>query len=154
MRVMDQCASCQAMHMTPGQLLAWNVHKSAAIIRAIRPDAGIWVWSDMFDPYHNATDHFYLVNGSLKDSWKGLDKDVGVVNWHGEGGAKDVKFFSDLGLRQVLSGYYDGDETGDGIQKWAASAQGLPGVAGAMYTTWNDNYAPMDVWAGKAWGRP
>ena len=154
MRVMDQCASCLAMHMTPGQLLAWNIHKSAAIIRAIRPDAGIWVWSDMFDPYHNATDHFYLVNGSLKDSWKGLDKDVGVANWHGEGGAKDVKFFSDLGLRQVLSGYYDGDETGAGIQKWAGAAAGLPGVAGAMYTTWNDNYAPMDAWARKAWGKP
>jgi len=154
MRVIDRCASCQAMHMTPGQLLAWNIHRSAAIIRAVRPDAGIWVWSDMFDPYHNATDHFYLVNGSLKDSWKGLDKDVGVVNWHGEGGAKDVKFFSDLGLRQVLSGYYDGDETGAGIQKWAGEASGLPGVAGAMYTTWNDNYAPMDVWARKAWGKP
>ncbi len=154
MRVMDQCASCQAMHMTPGELLAWNIHKSAAIIRAIRPDAGIWVWSDMFDPYHNATDHFYLVNGSLKGSWKGLDKDVGIVNWNGGGGAKDVKFFADLGLKQVLSGYYDGDESGAGIQKWIADAQGLRGVVGAMYTTWNDNYAPMDAWAQKAWGKP
>ncbi|MDQ2686690.1 MAG: carbohydrate binding domain-containing protein, partial [Armatimonadota bacterium] len=74
MRVIDQCALCQSKHMTPGELLAWNVHKAAQIIRDVRPDAGIWVWSDMFDPYHNATDHFYLVNGSLKGSWKGLDK--------------------------------------------------------------------------------
>ena len=154
LRVVDQCASCQAMHMTPGQLLAWNIHKSAGIIRAIRPDAGIWVWSDMFDPYHNATDHFYLVNGSLKGSWKGLDKDIGIVNWNGGGGAKDVKFFADLGLKQVLSGYYDGDEDGAGIQKWITGAQGLRGVVGAMYTTWNDNYAPMDTWAQKAWGKP
>ena len=154
MRVMDQCAACQAMHMTPGQLLAWNIHKSAAIIRAIRPDAGIWVWNDMFDPYHNATDRFYLVNGSLQGSWKGLDKDVGIVNWNGGGGAKDSKFFADLGLKQVLSGYYDGDESGEGIQKWVAADKGLPGVVGAMYTTWNDNYAPMDVWAKKAWAEP
>ena len=151
LRVMDQCAACQAMHMTPGQLLAWNIHKSAGIIRAIRPDAGIWVWSDMFDPYHNATDHFYLVNGSLQGSWKGLDKDIGIVNWNGSGLAKDSKFFADLGLKQVLSGYYDGDETGEGIQKWVADDKGLPGVVGAMYTTWNDNYGPMDVWAKKAW---
>jgi len=154
MRVINQCALCQSKHMTPGELLAWNIHKSAGIIRAIRPDAGIWVWSDMFDPYHNATDHFYLVNGSLKGSWKGLDKDVGIVNWNGGGGAKDVKFFAGLGLKQVLSGYYDGDEDGSGIQKWIAGAQGLPGVVGAMYTTWNDNYAPMDAWAQKAWGKP
>jgi len=154
LRVINQCALCQSKHMTPGELLAWNIHKSAGIIRALRPDAGIWVWSDMFDPYHNATDHFYLVNGSLKGSWKGLDKDVGIVNWNGGGGAKDVKFFADLGLKQVLSGYYDGDESGAGIQKWIAGSQGLRGVVGAMYTTWNDNYAPMDTWAQKAWGKP
>jgi len=29
------------------------------------------VWSDMFDPLHNAVDHYYAVKGSLKDSWKG-----------------------------------------------------------------------------------
>ena len=154
LRVMDQCASCLAMHMTPGALLAWNIHKSAGIIRAIRPDAGIWVWGDMFDPYHNATDHFFLVNGSLQGSWKGLDKDVGIMNWNGGGGTKDCKFFADLGLKQILSGYYDGDENGAGIQKWIAGDSGLPGVVGAMYTTWNDNYGPMDVWAQKAWGKP
>ena len=153
LRVIDQCASCQALHMTPGQLLAWNIHKAAGIIRTIRPDAGIWVWNDMFDPYHNAVDHFYLVNGSLKNSWKGLDKDVGIVNWNGGGLAKDCKFFSDLGLKQILSGYYDGDADGSGIQKWIGSAKGLPGIVGAMYTTWEDNYGPMDVWAQKAWGK-
>ena len=154
LRVIDQCAACQAMHMTPGELLAWNIHKAAGIIRAIRPDAGIWVWNDMFDPYHNAVDHFYLVNGSLKGSWKGLDKDVGIVNWNGGGLAKDCQFFADLGQRQVLSGYYDGDADGSGITKWIDSAKGLPGVVGAMYTTWADNYGPMDVWAQKAWGKP
>lgn len=153
LRVMDQCASCQAMHMTPGQLLAWNIHKAAGIIRTIRPDAGIWVWNDMFDPYHNAVDHYYLVNGSLKGSWKGLDKDIGIVNWNGGGLAKDCKFFADLGLKQILSGYYDGDADGSGIAKWIDSAHGLPGVAGAMYTTWEDNYGPMDAWAQKAWGK-
>lgn len=152
LRVIDQCALCQSKHMTPGELLAWNVHQAAQIIRDVRPDAGIWVWSDMFDPYHNAVDNFYLVNGSLKGSWKGLDKDVGIVNWNGGGGAKDVQFFSDLGLKQVLSGYYDGDEDGSGIAKWLDVSKGIPGVVGAMYTTWEDKYGAMDVWAQKAWG--
>ena len=152
MRVMNQCALCQSKHMTPGELLAWNVHQAAQIIRDIRPDAGIWVWSDMFDPYHNAVDHFYAVNGSLKNSWKGLDKDVGIVNWNGGGMAKDCKFFADLGLRQILSGYYDGDDDGAAITAWQNSAKGLPGIVGAMYTTWEDKYDAMDLWAQKAWG--
>lgn len=152
LRVMNQCALCQSKQMTPGQLLAWNVHKAAQIIRKVRPDAEIWVWSDMFDPTHNAVDRFYLVNGSLKGSWKGLDKDVGIVNWNGGQLGKTCRFFADLGLKQILSGYYDGDEDGSGITKWIAATRGMNGIEGAMYTTWQDRYDAMDAWAQKAWG--
>ena len=152
LRVVNQCALCRSKHMTPGELLAWNVHKAAQIIRDIRPDAGIWVWNDMFDPYHNAVDHFYAVNGPLKDSWKGLDKDVGIVNWHGGLMGKNCKFFADLGLKQILSGYYDGDDDGAAITKWIANTRGVAGIEGAMYTTWEDRYDAMDLWAQKAWG--
>jgi hypothetical protein len=152
MRVMNQCALCQSMKMTPGELLAWNVHKAAQIIRDVRPDAEVWVWSDMFDPMHNALDHYYAVNGSLKGSWKGLDPGIGVVNWHGGLMGKNCQFFADLGLKQVLSGYYDGDEDGSGIAKWIEATKAVPGIVGAMYTTWEDKYGAMDVWARKAWG--
>jgi hypothetical protein len=152
-REINQCASCQATNKTPGELLAWNIHKSASIIRAIRPDAAIWVWNDMFDPYHNAKEkNFYLVNGSLTGSWKGLDKNIGIVNWNGGGLEKDCQFFADLGMHQILSGYYDGDEDGTGIENWENKTHKIPGIVGAMYTTWNDNYGPMDTWAKKAWG--
>ena len=140
--------------MTAGGLLAWNVRKAAGIIRELRPDAEIWVWNDMFDPMHNAVDHFYAVNGTLKGSWKGLDKDVGIVNWHGGLMGKNSPFFANLGLRQILSGYYDGDEDGSAIAQWKAATKGIPGVVGAMYTTWEDQYGPMDVWAQRAWGKP
>ncbi|MCC6444089.1 MAG: carbohydrate binding domain-containing protein [Armatimonadetes bacterium] len=152
MRVMNQCALCQSKKMTPGQLLAWNVKKAAQIIRDIRPDAEIWVWSDMFDPMHNAVDQYYAVNGSLKGSWKGLDKDVGIVNWHGGLMGKNSRFFAENGLRQILSGYYDGDEDGSAISQWIAKTRGVPGIVGAMYTTWEDKYDAMDTWAQKAWG--
>jgi len=151
-RVANQCACCRGKNMTAGELLAWNVRKSAQIIREVRPDAGIWVWSDMFDPLHNAVDHYYAVNGSLKDSWKGLDHDVGIMNWAGELKGKNCQFFADLGLRQMLSGYYDGDETGSAIAEWISNARGIPGITGAMYTTWEDKYDAMDAWAQKAWG--
>jgi hypothetical protein len=152
MRVMNQCALCQSQHMTPGELLAWNVRQAAQIIREIRPDAEIWVWSDMFDPLHNAVDHFYAVNGSLDGSWKGLDPGIGIVNWNGALLGKNCPFFANLGLKQILSGYYDGDEDGSAIAKWLDNTKGIPGIEGAMYTTWDDKYDAMDVWARKAWG--
>jgi hypothetical protein len=152
LRVINQCALCQSRHMTPGQLLADNVHRAAEIIRALRPDAEIWVWNDMFDPLHNAVDDFYAVNGTLKGSWKGLDKGIGIVNWHGGLMGKNSPFFADLGLRQVLSGYYDSDEDGAAIAKWIENTRSVPGVVGAMYTTWEDKYDAMDTWAQKAWG--
>jgi len=153
LRVMNQCAACQSKKMTPGELLAWNVKKAAQIIRDVRPDAEIWVWSDMFDPMHNAVDHFYAVNGSLAGSWKGLDRDVGIVNWHGGLKGKNCKFFADLGLKQILSGYYDHDENGAEIADWFQNTRDIPGIIGAMYTTWEDKYNAMDTWAKKAWGK-
>jgi hypothetical protein len=152
MRVMNQCALCQSKHMTPGQLLAWNVHQAAQIIREIRPDAEIWVWNDMFDPMHNAVEHYYAVNGSLEGSWKGLDKGIGIVNWHDGLMGKNCPFFANMGLRQILSGYYDGDEDGSAVAKWIDNTKDVPGIVGAMYTTWEDKYDAMDVWARKAWG--
>jgi hypothetical protein len=152
LRVVNQCALCQSKQMAPGELLAWNVRKAAQIIREVRPDAGIWVWNDMFDPQHNAVDRFYAVNGSLQESWKGLDKDVGIVNWHGGLKGKNCQFFADLGLKQILSGYYDGDEDGSGIAGWRDNAKAVPGIVGAMYTTWEDKYGAMEAWARKAWG--
>jgi len=98
-RVANWCAACQAKGMTAGGLLAWNVHQAAQIIRDIRPDAEIWVWNDMFDPMHNAVDNYYAVNGTLKDSWKGLDKNIGIVNWHGGLEGKNCPFFANMGLR-------------------------------------------------------
>lgn len=152
MRVMNRCALCRSKKMTPGELLAWNVKQSAQIIRDVRPDAGIWVWNDMFDPMHNAVDQYYAVDGSLVGSWKGLDKDVGIVNWHVGLQGKNAQFFADLGLKQILSGYYDSDENGDGIAQTLANTRQVTGVTGAMYTTWEDRYDAMDAWAKRAWG--
>ena len=153
MRVMNHCALCRSKNMTPGELLADNVRQAAQIIRDVRPDAGIWVWNDMFDPLHNAVDRFYAVNGSLKGSWKGLGKDVGIVNWHGGLEGKNCQFFADLGLQQILAGYYDSDESGDAIASWQSKTKSVPGIVGAMYTTWEDRYDAMDAWAKRAWGR-
>jgi hypothetical protein len=142
---------CRSKNLSAGALLAENVRKAAAIIREIRPDASIWVWNDMFDPQHNAVDHYYAVRGSLANSWQGLDKDVGIVNWHGGLKGANCKFFADMGLKQILSGYYDSDEDGSQIAEWRQNVKSIPGIVGAMYTTWEDKYEAMAPWAKKAW---
>ena len=52
------------------------------------PGKPIYVWSDMFDPNHNAqkTGRYYLVKGDgpWYGSWQGLDKDVVIVNWNSD----------------------------------------------------------------------
>ena len=150
-RVANWCQACQSRHLTPAQLLADNVRRAVAIIREIRPDAEIWVWSDMFDPHHNAVDDYYLVNGSWRGSWEGLSPQVGIANWRG--GERDtMEWFAGRGHRQVLCGYYDGDEDGAGIARWRDLGHGLPGLVGAMYTTWQDRYGAMEAWAKQAWG--
>lgn len=65
---------------------------------------GVFVWNDMFDPFHNALSRFYLVNGDLKGSWEGLGKDVIVVNWN-QGEVDGVQFFSNRGHQQLIAGY-------------------------------------------------
>jgi hypothetical protein len=149
-RVANWDNACQDRHMTPGQLLADNARRCVQIIQSISPNAKIWVWSDMFDPKHNAHDNYYLVNGTWAGSWEGLVPQAGIVNWAiGMKGA-NFRWFSDRGHEQVLAGYYD-DKNQD-IAGWLKAGEGIPGITGAMYTTWQDSYRDMEDWARAAWG--
>ena len=151
-RIANWDQACQSRGLTPGQMLADNVRRCAKIIRDLRPDAEIWVWSDMFDPMHNAVGDYYIVNGSWAGSWEGLDRRIGIVNWYGELKGKNAKFFADRGMKQIFAGYYDGNEQGEDVVPWFHGVQGLPGIVGAMYTTWQDKYGAMEAWARQAWG--
>jgi hypothetical protein len=50
--------------------------------------------------------------------------------------------------------YFPLNATPDGmaIAKWLENTKGILRSAGAMYTTWEDKYDAMDVWARRAWG--
>ena len=96
-RVMNWCRACQDRKLTPGQILADNVRKCTEILKSESPRARIVVWSDMFDPHHNAVDNYYLVNGSLKGSWEGLSRDVIIANWNGGKARESLAFFASRG---------------------------------------------------------
>ena len=133
--------------LTPGGQLAENARRCVKIIKDLNPAARVVVWSDMFDPNHNAVDNYYLVNGSWKGSWEGLPKDVVIANWNGGKAAASLKFFADRGHPQVIAGYYDGDLSN--FKKWDTAAKGVPGVRGFMYTTWAHNFGLLEAY-GKA----
>jgi hypothetical protein len=142
-RVGNWCRACQDRKLTPGQLLAENARLCTAILKSLNPHARIVVWSDMFDPHHNAVDSYYLVNGSLKGSWAGLSSDVLIANWNGEKAHQSLSFFAERGHRQLIAGYYDGDDL-DNFRQWDTAARNVPGVFGFMYTTWQSKFGLLE----------
>ena len=105
----------------------------------------VYVWSDMFDPFHNAVKDYYLVRGDLAGSWDGLDKRVVVANWNFGKRDESLKFFADRGHKQVIAGYYDGKP--EQIRTWMESARKVDGVVGVMYTTWRQKYDDLEAFA-------
>jgi hypothetical protein len=147
-RVANWCHTCRKTKRTPGELLADNVKRCVDIVRKVNPRARIIIWSDMFDPHHNAVDNYYLVNGTLKGSWKGLRRDVVIANWNGGKAAASLKWFAGRGHAQIIAGYYD--EPGlRNFERWQKAARGVPKVTGFLYTTWGQNYKDLEKY-GKA----
>ncbi len=135
-----------------GALLAENIRRCTRI--AIEEGGGkpVHVWSDMFDPNHNARDGYYLVANSLEGSSEGLDKDVIVMKWgSGEIARKGLEFFAGRGHRQMIAAYYDGDVAKDHAA-WTKAADGIPNVIGVMYTTWRNDYRRLEEFAKAWWG--
>ncbi|HEY3266944.1 MAG TPA: hypothetical protein VGM37_08465 [Armatimonadota bacterium] len=150
-RVANWCQSCQATGLTPGRLLANCFARCAAMVRKVSPKATVYVWSDMFDPSHNARDSYYLANGTFAGSWNGVPKDVVIANWNSGKMAESLRFYDRRGNPQIIAGYYDGPP--DSIKAWLAAASGIKGLQGVIYTTWADNYGDLEAFAAAAWGQ-
>ncbi len=156
MRHMNSTASAKAMHMTPAQLLDWHFAKTYKLYRAMAPRTPIYVWNDMFDPFHNAHENFYLVEGDLAGSWKGLPADVIVMNWNLGRLKESATWFSGkdpkqpVAHKQVIAGFYDAGSGADAAKAEWEQVRGVPGICGMMYTTWNDNYSQLKAFADAA----
>lgn len=149
-RVANWSADDERSGKSAGQLLAANVKRSIEIIRLQSPNAQVCVWSDMFDPHHNARNNFYLVRGDLSGSWDGLPSDVTIINWNHGQAKKSLPFFGKRGHQQILAGYYD--DSPEAIRNWLSQANLKDHVDGVMYTTWRSNYQDLEAFAQSAWG--
>jgi hypothetical protein len=141
-RVLNWCQACQQRHLDAGPILADNVKTCIQILREVNPGGRIYVWSDMFDPNHNAHKDYYLVRGDLAGSWEGLDADVTILPWYYEKRDASLTFFADRGHRQVIAAYYDAPP--GQVADWLASAAKVTGVEGVMYTTWQHRYEDLE----------
>jgi hypothetical protein len=145
MRHMNSCESCRRMHKTAGELLAWSLQGLVASL----PPARFYIWSDMFDPWHNALPHFYYVEGDLRGSWEGLPRSVTVMNWNAVHRRASLHWFAERGNPQVIAGYYDPtDRDGERAARTELfEANGIRGIRGVMYTTWRDDYSQLENYA-------
>ena len=144
-RVLNWDDSCQRRHLDAGAILADNVHTCSQILRQVNPGGDIYVWSDMFDPFHNAHKDYYLVRGDLAGAWAGLDKDVIIGAWYFGKRDESLKWFADRGHRQIIAGYYDAKP--EQLRLWLDSARRVPGVLGVIYTTWQHKYVDLERFA-------
>lgn len=144
-RVADTCPLCQSRNLTPGELYADDIRNCYRLAQEALPGGNVYVWSDMFDPNHNAHEDYYLSNGDWKDSWKGIDPKLIIVNWNFQKRDKSIRFFNDLGVHQILAGYYD-RPVGE-VTDWLNSAKGTPNIDGIMYATWIFDYSQIEPFA-------
>lgn len=151
-RVLNWDESCRRRHLDAGAIVADNVKTCVQILREVNPGGRIYVWSDMFDPNHNARDNYYLVRGDLRGAWDGLDREVIIAAWHRAKAHESLPWFAKRGHRIVIAGYYD--EPPERSREWLTAARRVDGVIGVMYTTWQKRYDDLEPFGVLMFGPP
>jgi hypothetical protein len=145
MRVLGWDESCRRRNLPAGRIFADNVRTCLKILREVAPGREIYVWSDMFDPVHNAHDEYYLTVGGMAGTWEGLDPDVIVATWFFDRRDESLAWFSSRGHRTLLAAYYD--KSPERARDWLESARRSKGTIGIMYTSWYDRYEDLETHA-------
>jgi len=138
------CRACKERGLSMAQILGDCVTRQVRIIREVNPKAELFVWSDMFDPNHNAHADYFLVDGDFAGSWEHIPKDLVIVCWYYNIRRESLGFFSSLGFRTLAGAYYDGD-TLENPAGWLDVLNETPGACGIMYTTWRNKYDLLEA---------
>ncbi len=142
LRMAGTCAACRERGLTPGQLVADCARRQVEIVRAVNPQAELFIWSDMFDPNHNADQRgqYYLASGDFYGSWEGLPRDLVIACWYFEKRRASLDHFSALGFRTLACGFYEAKDM-EHDKAWLEALDSTVGAMGIMYTTWNGDYS-------------
>ncbi len=136
-RMGGTCEACGGKDMA--KLLGESISRIGGILRDESSGLEIYVWSDMFDPNHNARPDYYHVEGDYTGSWKYLPKDWHVAIWGGEIEEKSFDFFTNEGYSIMGACYYDAPDLKQ-VEAWIQAGRDRPNVRGFMYTTWERKY--------------
>jgi len=139
LRMANSCETCKRRGLTAAELVGAATTRQFNAIRALDPKAEVYVWSDMYDPNHNARNHYYLVEGDITGSWNYIPKELRMVCWYYERRQPSLEHFSKLGFQILAGAYYDGS-TLDNPKGWLETLDQTPGAIGIMYTTWQNKY--------------
>ena len=133
------CPLCQARGLDMAHQLGECLTRQREIIKSVRPDAQIYVWSDMLDPAHNAHDNYFACKGTFAGSWDLIPKDLVISCWYGKKRDISMPFFAERGFRTQAAAYYDADDL-DGCRAWLETCKRTPRCTGIMYTSWRNKY--------------
>jgi hypothetical protein len=153
MRHMNTCELCRSQRLDAGPLLAGNVETIWQALLGVDPGVQGYVWNDMFDPNANAVSDYYFVSGDIAGSWVGLPPGMIVMNWNLGSLTSSLTWFSGKSpgqphaFQQIIAGYYDSGDGASSATSEMTAAMGVPGVIGAMYTTWEDDYTQLGSYA-------
>ena len=134
-RAFNRDESCKHRKKDASALLGDTTQWLYDQVHSVNPKAQVLVWSDMFDPNHNALKKYFLVDGSLENTWKYLPKDMRIVCWYFEKRQQSLDFFSSHGFKTIASVDVQVDPNG-----WLAAMDTTPGATGIMYTTWYGDF--------------
>ncbi len=146
MRVLNWDESCARRNLTAGQIFADLARRCVGLLREVAPGRDVYVWSDMYDPVHNAHRDYYLARGGMEGTWEGLDPDVVIADWYFDRREESLRWFAGRGHRVLIAGYYD--QKPERAREWLAAAKESGGVIGIMYTSWYDRYEDLEKFAG------
>lgn len=136
-RMGGTCEACAGRNMA--ELLGSCVRRQVQAVRKYSPGTQIYVWSDMFDPHHNAKPGYYLVKGDYTGSWNHIPKDLVIAVWGGKPRPDSLEFFAENGFSTLIGCYYDAEDLQE-VQDWLDLARKTPRVRGLMYTPWLKKY--------------
>lgn len=112
----------------------------------------IYVWNDMFDPYHNSAKQCGVVYGGTLGSWQGLSHDAVINNWNRSNMEKSLRFFMGLDPkypnvknRQVLNVIRPEEMEAwlDNLEK--LEKEGGEGVLGITWSNWDGHYTTLET---------
>lgn len=128
-------------------VFAQCVKRAMQTIRKYRPDAEIFMYNDMVDPFYITDEGKYAgLYSSMKGVWDLLPCDLGIDCWTYSTRETAPKFFAERGHPIFISAFYDEKELKRSAE-WRDTALKIPGVKGVIYSTYGGNWSMLKPFA-------